>query len=149
MRLLMLAALLLTTMPVAAQYWVMVGETESNTFYIDPGAILVNGHLRRVWLITDLKQRDPKGQMSRCSLHEYDCKEAHLRLLSLSAHSEPMGRGKALVSGGDPSPSDYIAPGTIAEDILIRVCAVKPAPAAPAPQRQQHSNPSGPLLRPL
>lgn len=127
------------------------------TQYIDPGTIRVNGHMRRVWELHDLKQRDLVGGLSARGLTEYDCKEERSRYLSFSTHSEAMIGGTILRSYDEPSRWDYIPPGTIAEDVLKIVCAVNPDPAAPVqqrpsapiPQRPQPLSPSDPLFRPL
>ncbi len=127
MRMLMLAALLLTTMPVAAQKWVAVYGTDATTFYIDPGAIRVNGHLRRAWEVHDLKKRDSNGAMSLRFLHEYDCREGRHRILSIWRHSEPMagGYGSTTEWLSQPMQWDYVAPRTVVEIYLNIVCAVR------------------------
>jgi hypothetical protein len=103
--------------------WVKVSESDTSIHYIDPDSIRKDGNLRKMWQITDLKQREEGGVMSWRALHEYDCKEERLRLLSLSSHSNPMAGGVMLGSDDDPSTWDAIPPGSILARVLKRVCA--------------------------
>lgn len=125
MRTLLLTLLLLAAMPVAAQNWVKIGETVDAVCFIDPGTIRVNGHLRRVSEVQELKQRDPAGEASRRWLNEYDCKEDRVRPSSLSTHSDPMTRGRTLLTNSGPGAWEYIASRTVGEAVLKIVCAVR------------------------
>jgi len=106
----------------AAAGWVRLVETDEVFFYYDPATIRVNGHLRRVWEIQDLKQRNPAGEMSRRFLSEYDCREERHRLLSFSTHSEPMAGGRILLIHGSPSEWNHIPPYSPALRMFKIVC---------------------------
>jgi hypothetical protein len=102
--------------------WVNVGENEEAIVYIDPVTIRKNGNYRKVWELYDIKKPDG-GVMSRRGLWEYDCKEARVRLLSNSAHSEPMAGGKVLHKDDDDASTwGYIAPETFSAFNLKFVC---------------------------
>ena len=122
MRLVLCLLLTLAATPAWAE-WVKVSETDGNFFYIDPATIRRDGNLRKVWTINDLKQRHKDGTMSRRALYEFECKEERHRLLSISAHSDPMASGKVLEIDSEPDKWSYIAPNTPGENILRRVCA--------------------------
>ena len=107
----------------AAAAWVEVSETVGAFVYIDRSTIRKNGDLRRVVVIQDLKKRSPNGHLSMRSLDEYDCKEAHLRSLSLATHSEQMAAGRILWSKETPSEWHHVAPDTPTQKILGIVCA--------------------------
>ena len=102
--------------------WVQYAESARSVYYLDPATIRQNGNLRTVWELSDLKERDPDGELSRRALMEYDCDGERLRTLSLSTHSGPMATGKVLVTASD-STWDYVAPGTIGDAALRLVCA--------------------------
>ncbi len=123
MRVLMMAVLLVTALPAAAQKWVHQGENDVVSIYFDPGTVRVNGHVRRVWELQDLKQRGSSGEMSHRVLREYDCKEERYRTLSYSMHSEPMAEGRTLSSSSEPGNWNYIPPRTGDEFRLRYFCA--------------------------
>ena len=78
--------------------WAKMGETDEGSFYIDPATVLRDGHLRQVWELTDLKQRDEGGELSRRIRVQYDCKRGRTQVLSISTHWEPMAAGATLLS---------------------------------------------------
>ena len=78
--------------------WAKMGETDEGSFYIDTASVLRDGHVRQVWELTDLKQRDEGGEMSRRTRVQYDCKRGRTQVLSISTHWEPMAAGATLLS---------------------------------------------------
>ena len=122
MRLVLCLLLTLAAAPAWA-VWVKVGETDDAFFYIDLATIRRDGNLRKVWEIHDMTQRGKLGEMSARFLTEYDCKEERVRIRSVSLHSDPMGRGKTLLSDSQPGKWNYIAPKTVSETFLQIVCA--------------------------
>jgi hypothetical protein len=101
--------------------WVKVSEDNEATYYADPVTVRKDGNIRRMWELQDLKKRYKNREMSRRYLSEYDCKERRHRMLTISAHSEPMARGTLLATEGT-STWDYIAPHTDGAAILEVVC---------------------------
>ena len=97
MKTIFLAALILLASSAQAD-WAKMGETDEGSFYIDTASMLREGHLRRVWELTDLKQRDEGGEMSRRTRVQYDCKRGRTQVLSISTHWEPMAAGATLLS---------------------------------------------------
>lgn len=110
------------TVPASAE-WVRYAESDSTVFYYDPVSVRTNGVFRRVWSLSDLKERDPDGELSTVILEEYDCTEKWYRQVYLSSHSENMGRGTTILRGHMPENRYYVAPWTIADAILQIVCA--------------------------
>ena len=103
--------------------WVMYAKNETNTFYYDPATIRKDGHIRRVWVINDLRKRHKDGEMSRRSRTEYDCKQERMRILGLSEHSEPMAGGAVLVTVGEDKDWMDVPPDTPVEAMFKIVCA--------------------------
>lgn len=122
MRLITILLTLLLASSGAWAEWVKVGETDNAVFYIDPATIRKEGNLRRVWNITDLKQRGNLGELSRRARYEYDCKQERQRILSISGHSGPKASGETLGSEG-PTQWNEIPPETVSETIIKLVCA--------------------------
>lgn len=119
----LLSILLLVTGAAWAE-WEKVTTTAQATFYIDRATIRKDGNLRRIWWLTDYKQRDTSGAMSVRQMDEYDCKGERRRQLSSSEHAEPMTGGKELASNGEnPRGWRQIPPGTIGESLLKMLCA--------------------------
>ena len=122
MRLVLCLLLTLAAAPAWAE-WVKVSENVRSVYYIDPATIRRDGNLRRVWEIEDLKERGKGGEMSRRSLNEYDCKEERSRILSISAHSDPMAGGKTLLDYSEPGKWGYHPPETSGQEVMQFVCA--------------------------
>lgn len=120
-RLLTMLVMLLISAPAAAE-WVKYAESDRANLYYDPATVRVNGHYRRVWVIQDLKQRAGDGVASNRVLDEYDCKEERTRILSYSAHSEPMANGNTLRSVNSPGEWSHIPPGTISDTLHKLLC---------------------------
>lgn len=120
----LLAAFLIAlfSVPVWAE-WELVFITNTSNLYIDPATIRKDGDIRRVWGISDNKQRGKTGDMSTRLRFEYSCKEERYRVMSFSTHSGPMAGGDTLTDlAGSDSWTD-IAPGTGGETIMKVVCA--------------------------
>ena len=118
----LLLALLLVTGSAWAE-WVRVSGNDAADIYIDPATIRIDGGLRRVWEVQDLKQRHKDGELSRRTRNEYDCKQERYKTLSISEHSGPMASGTTLISGIPNSSWRDIPPGSIGEAVLKIVCA--------------------------
>jgi len=103
--------------------WVELTRGENgNVFYIDPATIRKDGNRRKVWTITDLNKAGSSGELSRKQRREFDCKDERSRLLSISAHSKSMGAGDVLVVDNGVGEWQEIAPETVDEAFLKRVC---------------------------
>jgi hypothetical protein len=115
-----LACLLATSAASAFTEWAKVAETDVGTsIYIDYKTIRKDGNLRMVWEITDLKQRNKDGEMSRRIRSEYDCKEERANVLSISHHTDGMTAGKTLGIWTYSTPAwSHIPPGSVTETIL-------------------------------
>ena len=103
--------------------WVMYFETDLATHYFDPATIRKDGHIRRVWELSDLRKRERNGDMSVRMRKEYDCKQERRRFLGISGHSGSMAGGTVLFTVGEETQWDAVAPGTNGETILNIVCA--------------------------
>jgi hypothetical protein len=123
MKRLIFALLALSFSASVAAEWVKVGESEDGAFFIDPETIRSNGHFRKVWAITDMKNLVVEGARSYRVRWEYDCKEERSRVLYLSGHSSPLAAGEMLFSTRVPQEWEPTPPGT--PDALIRriVCS--------------------------
>ena len=127
MRLPTLLLMLLISAPAGAE-WVKLGETDEDTFYVDPATVQI-GHfdfIRRASTIQIPKRSDPQsGAKSSRSWDEYDCMEKKLRNLVGSWFSEPMAAEvKAFtIPKNVPSAWMYIPPGPAPAAALEFVCA--------------------------
>jgi hypothetical protein len=124
MKKLILACALATSAASAFAEWTKVGEVDEGSTYIEYKTIRKDGNLRMIWQIQDLKQRHKDGEMSRRARYQYDCKNDRSRFLSMTAHSESMGKGLLLAGPIKGSGQWYeIAPNTTTEEVLKIVCA--------------------------
>lgn len=103
--------------------WDKVGETESQVIYIDTAGFPNGSQMRKVWLMHDLKERAPGGDMSRKTLEEHDCTGNRVRGISGSTHSGPKLSGKTIWSGPFSSEWHAIPPGSVAERAHKIICS--------------------------
>jgi hypothetical protein len=105
--------------------WVqMSSEGAGSVMYADPDSIKIDGQLRKVTELHDLKVPDrTSGNRSTKVVEEYDCKEGRIRVLQEEYFSGQMGAGERL--GGNTEPTDWfpIAPGTRGATLLKFVCS--------------------------
>jgi hypothetical protein len=119
---LIVAFLLMTLTAAAWAEWVKYAETTYAAEYYDPATIGNKGPIRRVWMITDLKQRGQYAELSQRYLSEYDCKDNRWRILFVSAHSERMAGGETLGTDESAYKWNAIAPETAPGIVLKIVC---------------------------
>ena len=132
MRVVLVALLMLATIPAWAQ-WLKVEENDIGTvFYLDPATIRTDGNLRRVWGMQDLKTPGSDGALSRRGLNEFNCKEGRFRVLAYSHHSGRMLTGETLLQGDSPSEWHHILPDTPNEVMFKFVCSRQSAGGASA-----------------
>ena len=123
MRAVVVIALLIFAAGLAWADSVEVSESNLSIVYIDPSAIRKNGNLRRVWILQDMKVRDPRGPLSMGSLREYDCKGRRSRTLSLSTHLGPMPTWD-IQPNGDEAGGRWSSIGRETEAVILKfVCA--------------------------
>jgi hypothetical protein len=103
--------------------WVQYSETNTDVFYLDPATIRKDGQFRKVWIVGDMKARDPDGALSHRVQREYDCENERYRLLAVSTYAGPMASGETLVSGSAAGSWMPILPNTPSESALKIVCA--------------------------
>jgi hypothetical protein len=122
MKKLFLVGLMLLTGSAWAE-WVRYAENDENSFYFDPATLRKDGNMRRIWELTNFKQRDKYGSISSRSRCEYDCKHERYRVLTVSEHSEPMAGGSVTRHQYDGGPWADIPPNTVSEVLFKIVCS--------------------------
>jgi hypothetical protein len=126
-RLFVLVAPLVLATPACAA-WTLVSSRNAQAIYADFSLLRVDGAMRRVWLLFDLPEpmameSAPDGANSIRALADIDCRELRWRFLTESVHSGRMAGGDVLREQARPERWAYIAPETMAHDVLKRVCA--------------------------
>ena len=129
MKRLLLGLTLLVTATAASAGWTDVGSTGDGTdefiHYVDRATIRRNGNFVKMWDLMDFKKvQTVAGDsfLSSKSQSEYDCKEKKWRLLSFTWFDGKMGRGKVVVSDGDPGKWRPIRPRSFPETMWKIAC---------------------------
>ena len=125
-KLLLIFALLfsaaMSSSPVRAE-WTKVSENAGGTLYVDLERIRKHDGYVYYWTLWDYSE-PIKGIWSSKVYQQADCKLFSLKILSLSAHTEPMGKGTAdTVNNPDPDWQYPLPPNSRAETILKTVCS--------------------------
>lgn len=78
--------------------WQKLAEFGQAVFYVDFSTVTVEGPLRSVWEVRDLKWMSRSGAWSYLNQNQYDCVERRYRGLYFSSQSGHMGEGTAIQS---------------------------------------------------
>jgi hypothetical protein len=115
---------LIVSLTPAQAEWEKITENNNLINYIDKSTIKKDGNTRKVWRLTDLKNREITGEMSIRMMVEHDCKEDLFRYLSVSNHSEPMAGGRIINQGRkDEKEWNAVPPETLSATIHKILCA--------------------------
>lgn len=124
MRRVMLVVLLLASGAASAGWVQMSSEGANSVMYVDPETIKIDGQIRRVVEMHDLKAPDKsRGNRSTAVLSEYDCKEGRIRLLQEEYFSGQMGTGERMGSMTEATDWFSLAPGTRGWNLLKFICS--------------------------
>jgi hypothetical protein len=103
--------------------WKKLAEFGQAVFYVDFSTLTVEGPLRSVWEVRDLKWMSRSGAWSYLNQNQYDCVERRYRGLFFSSQSGHMGEGHVIQSypSTDEWQTDFTAESP-AEVIRRAVC---------------------------
>jgi len=109
-------------LPLSAQAWTRMGETQDVTLYVNRSAIEREDRIRRVWEMQDLKTPDADGVRSRRYLNEYDCTYKMHRLGQMSSYAGPRLTGEKVAEVKDMGYWRKIPPNGVFVLTYIAVC---------------------------
>lgn len=117
------------TAATAAAKWVKIESSPGGRdIYADSVTILRSGNTAKMWDMRDFKTAQVVQGTRFSSFkaqHEYDCKGARMRNLSVTAFPGHMGEGQALRSENRRLVWEAVAPGSTEEALLKVACAKK------------------------
>ena len=107
--------------------WERIGNANdgNSTEYADPSTILRDGHLVRMWGLSDYKSAETVATYLFLSVrlqNEYDCNDRQIRPLSYSFHSGNMGKGVVVYAYSEPFDSIPISPDSLSETLWKIAC---------------------------
>ena len=119
------AASVLVITPTWAQFVdaLKIAESADAIVYIEPGTLLKDGDLRRIWILYDQKVHPTTGGDSARIYQEFDCKERRTRVLSFISYSGHMAKGEVISKEKQQGDWEDVAPQTADESGLGWVCA--------------------------
>ena len=106
----------------ASAAWTEYGDVDEYTFYVDLNTVLVDGDVRNVWTMANLKNRNSYGSLSSRSKVEINCKKGMARGLDFASFSQPNLGGEIITRHVPPAIWDHIPPGTSYADLMRLVC---------------------------
>lgn len=118
----LLAFSALASQPAHAE-WEYVASSDFYARYIDPDSTTRDGDVVKVWEVDDQAAQDRFGVSSLRAQTEYDCADRAYRILHLSGHSKPLTLGKVIFSRPGADDWSPIAPGTLGEATMDRLCS--------------------------
>jgi hypothetical protein len=123
MRITIVAAALLSLMPVAHAEWLKVFENiRGTTSYIDTDSIQASGRYRKVSELQSYKKASPEGMLSMRIRKEYDCKEELTRMITYTAYTGVMGTGQAMGTVNPPTDWQSVSQNPGAKGAFRHVC---------------------------
>jgi hypothetical protein len=103
--------------------WLVLGEQNGASFYIDLQTVTATGDTRQAWELLDMPDPDVDGVRSLRFKMEYDCKGTRSRGLEMIAFADRMAAGKELNRlGADPEGWEDVEPGTLFDMRLRAAC---------------------------
>ena len=103
--------------------WLVLGEQNGASFYIDLQTVTGTGETRQAWELLDMPDPDVDGVRSLRFKMEYDCKGTRSRGLEMIAFADRMAAGKELNRlGADPEGWEDVEPGTLFDMRLRAAC---------------------------
>jgi hypothetical protein len=103
--------------------WLVLGEQNGASFYIDLQTVTGTGETRQAWELLDMPDPDVDGVRSLRFKMEYDCKGTRSRGLEMIAYADRMAAGKELNRlGADPEGWEDVEPGTLFDMRLRAAC---------------------------
>jgi hypothetical protein len=112
----------------AASRWQKVTELGQAVFYVDFSTLIVEGPLRSVWEVRDLKWMSRSGAWSYLQQNQYDCVERRYRSLTFRSQSGHMGEGRVIQSHEtiEEWETDFTADGPA--EVIRRAVCERPVP---------------------
>jgi hypothetical protein len=86
----------------ASSRWKLVTAFGQGLFYVDFGTLTVEGPMRTVWEVRDLKWMSRSGAWSFLVQNQYDCEQPRYRALAFRSVSGHMGEGDVIQSETPP-----------------------------------------------
>ena len=121
-------ALILTLLTAnASAEWQSIGETATETAYVD-AANIQHGKHSTMWGLFDLKAPRTLGDTSYLSMkiqREYSCHNKKSRIIARSAHSGNMGAGEIIYSNNTPDKWAVVQPDSAEEALWNIACSEK------------------------
>ena len=127
MKKLLLGLLLIIASTTAMAEWIVLGESNGITTYINLASIRKEGDIAKMWSLDDYKTSQDNGDgykyFSGKSFNEYDCKKEKKRGMTLVNYSDNMGKGDVVYSQDyDNRPWHSIVPDTFGEGLWKAAC---------------------------
>ena len=102
--------------------WISAYEDEKATQYFDSTTVRKKGNKREVWQLYDFKKQQNNGVVSIRFKSEFDCSEARLRQLSITAFYGHMASGEVHTATTREGAWSDIPPSTPAASLLEALC---------------------------
>ena len=125
---LLMGLILVMTATAAMAEWTRVDSSDEFILYVDRATIIRNGHLVKMWGLSDFKRVQTVSGYSYLSEKtelEIDCKEVRLRMVAFTWFDEQMGNGKVVNLSGGGGKWDPIHPDSIGETLWEIACGKK------------------------
>lgn len=108
--------------------WEKIADFGEHQLYLEKDRIRKNGTTYKFWTLHSYDTSQVtigQSYQSSITLNELNCKEESIRVLSRSDYEAKMGEGKS--NGGFDTPGTWsnVAPGTVADYYLQRLCYKK------------------------
>lgn len=127
MRKFLLAVFLITVITPLQAGWVELSRDseKGETHYFDPETTQNNGHLRKVWALSNYNKKQVGGHHSVKTFYEFDCKEKKVRSKTMLLYSGINASGD-IVGAHHKESEDWskLSPNSIFDQLSETLCAV-------------------------
>ena len=127
-KLLLVAFLIVVVSPVQAK-WIEVGanEEKSETYFFDPETTQNNGHLRKIWVLSNYQEKQVGGHHSVKTFYEFDCNDSKVRSVTMLLYSDLNALGNVVGAHHKEEPESWtnFSPSSIFNEISEILCVVE------------------------
>ena len=120
---LMLASACVFTSSAHAGWELLTRNPRGDAYYLHSN-IVQTGPVSQVWGLVDLVSPIEKSASVK-RLYEADCVKGKLRVAQKIVHTAKGGQGSVLSSDKKPGPWTYPDPGSVNEEMLLKICFEK------------------------
>lgn len=109
--------------------WIEVGANaeKGETYFFDPETTQNNGHLKKIWVLSNYQEKQVGGHHSVKTFYEFDCNNRKVRSVTMLLYSDLNALGNVVGAHHKEEPESWVSfsPSSIFNEISEILCVVE------------------------